>query len=47
MPTDMATRLVDCMPRALGLSASVEAEIAQMDPADHPAFLRECRHGWR
>ena len=41
MPAPIATRLSELHAAGLVLSASVEAEIAQMDPADRPAFLED------
>jgi len=41
MPVPIAARLSDLFAAGLVLSASVEAEIAQMDPADRPAFLED------
>ena len=39
LPAPLATRLTQLHAAGLVLSASVEAEIASMDPADQPAFL--------
>ena len=41
MPPAMEARLAELHAAGLVLSASVEAEIAQMDPADRPAFLED------
>jgi len=41
MPDDLATRLKQITAEGFVLSASVEAEIAGMDPADQPAFLED------
>ena len=41
LPTEMETRLTQLNAAGLVLCASVEAEIAQMDPADRPAFLED------
>jgi len=41
MPPAMATRLSELNAAGLVLSASVEAEIAQMEPADRGAFLED------
>ena len=41
MPAAMASRLQAIHAAGLSLSASVEAEIAQMDPADQAAFLAD------
>jgi GTP-binding protein YchF len=41
MPAPMAARLTALHAAGLVLSASVEAEIAQMAPADRPAFLED------
>jgi len=41
MPVDLHARLAELQAAGLVLSASVEAEIARMDPADRPAFLED------
>lgn len=41
LPDDMTQRLKELHAAGLVLSASVEAEIAAMDPADQPAFLAD------
>ena len=41
LPAALAARLVQLHAAGLVLSASVEAEIAAMDPADRPAFLED------
>jgi GTP-binding protein YchF len=41
MPAPLAARLAQLQAAGLVLSASVEAEIARMDPADRPAFLAD------
>jgi hypothetical protein len=41
VPAPMEARLADLNAAGLVLSASVEAEIARMDPADRPAFLED------
>jgi GTP-binding protein YchF len=41
LPPAMEERLTQLSAAGLVLSASVEAEIAQMDPADRPAFLED------
>jgi ribosome-binding ATPase len=41
MPDPLARRLVELSAAGLVLSASVEAEIAQLDPADQAAFLAD------
>jgi hypothetical protein len=41
MPDGLTARLAELHAAGLVLSASVEAEIARMDPADRPAFLED------
>jgi hypothetical protein len=41
LPASMVARLSELHAAGLVLSASVEAEIARMDPADRPAFLED------
>ncbi|MEJ2215306.1 MAG: DUF933 domain-containing protein [Gemmatimonadota bacterium] len=41
LPDDLVPRLEAAQAAGLVLSASLEAEIAKMDPADQPAFLEE------
>lgn len=41
LPAPMIARLAELHAAGLVLAASVEAEIAQMDPADRPAFLED------
>jgi GTP-binding protein YchF len=41
LPAPIAARLDELQAAGLVLAASVEAEIAQMDPADRPAFLED------